>query len=309
MRRRVFIGGLHKGLQALAASVFIDRISAKTCLGMALDEVRQDLKFSFEVYDELTIRKKPTTQVAVHIDRWPGQVPLLWLPESVADAVSDLWDQWDPAVDPHQDFISSAGGGLSWRFAKNTKANITSRLVPRRNSLLLEVRVKNTSKSDLKEVSIQNCIVLSRAPDFACDDFSRLYIRTNGEWRTLKALGVTDDVPMFYRPGFLESGRSDAWHGHFARHNQKVRADHALMMCTSKQGERTIGTASDHFQCVFHNHGIKYLLCIHSQQEPVSVLRPGEGFTFRQVVYFVEGGIQDCILRFEDDVKSGALNP
>jgi hypothetical protein len=309
MRRRAFIGGLHKGLQTLAVGVFIDRISAKTCMGMALDKVKKDLSFSFEVYDELTIREKPTTQVAVHIDQWPGQVPLLWLPESVADSVSDLWDQWDPVVVPHQDFTSSAGGGLYWKFAKNPKATIISSLVPRRNSLLLEVRVKNTSRCDLREVSAQNCIILSRAPDFACDDFSRLYIRTNGEWRSLKALGVTDDLPMFYRPSFLESGRTDAWHGHFAGHNQKARADQALMMCTSKQGDRTIGTASDHYQCVFHNHGIKYLLCIHSQQAPIPILRPGEEVSFRQVIYFVEGGIQECVLQFQEDVKSGFLKP
>ena len=304
MRRRAFISALNKGLLTLAAGTSIDRIAAKTSVDIALDKVKKDLSFSFEVYDELTIRDSPTTQVAIHIDQWPGQVPLLWLPE----AVSDLWVQWDPAVG-HQDFINSAGGGLYWQFAKNPKANIISSLVPRRNSLLLEVRVKNTSESDLKEIAAQNCILLSRAPDFACDDFSRLYIRTNGEWRSLKALGVTDDLPMFYRPGFLESGRTDSWRGRFVSHNQKARADQALMMCTSKHGERTIGTASDHFQCVFHNHGIKYLLCIHSQQEPISILRPGEEFSFRQVIYFIEGGIQNCISKFQDDVESGVLNP
>jgi hypothetical protein len=271
-------------------------------MDMALDRVKKGLSFSFEVYDELTIRNNPTTQVAIHIDQWPGQVPLLWLPESVGG----LWVQWDPAV-AHQDFMNSASGGLYWKFAKNPKINIISSLVPRSNSLLLEVRVKNTSESDLREIVAQNCIILSRAPDFACDDFSRLYIHTNGEWRSLKALGVTDDLPMFYRPGFLESGRKDAWGGRFTSHNQGARADQALMMCTSKRGGRTIGTASDNYQCVFHNHGIRYLLCIHSQQAPIPILRPAEEVSFRQVVYFVEGGIQECVLQFQEDVRSGFL--
>lgn len=304
MRRRAFISVLHKGLPTLATGILIDRISAKTWMDMTLDNLKKDLSFSFEVYDGLTIRDNPTTQVAIHIDQWPGQVPLLWLPESV----NDLWVQWDPTV-AHQDFVNSASGGLYWKFAKNPKATISSSLVPRRNSLLLEVRVKNTSRSDLREVSAQNCIILSRAPDFASDDFSRLYIRTNGEWRSLKSLGVTDDLPMFYRPGFLESGQIDSWGGRFAAHNQKVRADQALMMCISKQGDRTIGTASDHYQCVFHNHGIRYLLCIHSQQAPLSILRVGEEVSFRQVIYLVEGGIQECVLKFREDVQTGFLNP
>jgi hypothetical protein len=258
--------------------------------------------FSFEVFDQVNIRKNPTTQVAIRIAEWPGQRFLLWLPEAVAD----LWVQWDPAV-AHQEFKRTDHGGLRWEFDGNPKARITAELIPRAQSLLLEVRVKNRTGATLEEVSVQNCLPLSEAPDFACTDFSRLYLRTNKRWRSIAELGVTDSLPMFYRAGFLESGRLDSWRGHFKSHNQAPRADYPLMVVLSRDRKRAFGTVSEDYQCLFHNQGIPYLRCAHSQQAPVARLAPGEEALFRQMVYFIDGGVKDVVRAYERDVKVGII--
>jgi hypothetical protein len=258
--------------------------------------------FSFEVFDQVNVRKNPTTQIAIRIAEWPGQRFLLWLPEAVAG----LWVQWDPAV-AHQEFHKTERGGLRWAFDGNPKARITAELIPREQSLLLEVRVKNRTHDVLEQVSAQNCLPLSEAPDFVCTDHSRLYLRTGKRWRSIADLGVTDRFPMFYRPGFLESGKLDSWRGNFKSHNQAQRADHPLMVVLSKDHTRAFGTVSEDYQCLFHNQGLPYLRCAHSQQAPVERLAPGSEAVFRQMVYFIDGGIKDVLRAYERDVKAGVI--
>jgi len=258
--------------------------------------------FSFEVFDQVNVRKNPTTQIAIRIAEWPGQRFLLWLPEEVAG----LWRQWDPPV-AHQEFTKTERGGLRWEFTGNPKAVITAELIPRAQSLLLEVRVRNRTDADLKQVRVQNCLPLSEAPDFVCTDFSRLYLRTGKHWRSIAELGVTDSLPMFYRPGFLESGRLDSWRGNFKSQNQTQRADHPLMVVLSKHHTRAFGTVSEDYQCLFHNQGLPYLRCAHSQQAPVERLAPGAEAVFRQMVYFIDGGVKEVVRAYERDVKAGAI--
>ncbi len=112
---------------------------------------------------------------------------------------------------------------------------------------------------------------------------------------------------MYYRKGFLESGRRDAWGGKFRQLNQPQRVDHPLIACKSKDGRKTVGTVSEDYQCVFHNRSIRYLLCIHSQQAPLEVLRPGQEHVFRQCIYFIDGGIGDAVEAYEKDLDSGVL--
>ena len=256
--------------------------------------------FSFEVYDKVTIRKNPTSQIVIRVADWPGQNFLLWFPE----AVGDLWQQWDPPV-AHQEFVTTDRGGLRWQFRGNPRAAVTAELIPRRMSLLLEVRVRNLTDGDLRHVPVQNCLHLSQAPDFASGDFSRIYIRTNRRWRSLAELKPTVPLPMYYRHGVLESGRMDSWKGRFSGNNQQARVDHPLMICLSKDGQRAIATASENYECLFHNQGIDYLLCIHSQQAPIERLGPGQEGVFRQVIYFNTGGIQGSLGAFENDVANG----
>lgn len=251
------------------------------------------MHFAFNVYDALTIRKNPTTQIAITLAEWPGNTFLLWLPEWVGD----LWDQWTPEV-AHQDFTSTPTGGLFWRHEKPGAFRLESQLEPHPNHLVLEVRVRNLSDAVLRHVVAQNCFHLSRAPDFACGDFSRVFVRIAGEWRGLAELAPSSALPMYYRPGFLESGQTDSWKGYFAECNQRPRADHPLMMCVDRESRRVVATASDDYQCVFHNSGNRYLQCIHSQQAPVPILERNGTAVFRQVILFTEGNRDDCLNYF-----------
>lgn len=258
--------------------------------------------FLFSTGHELTIRKNPTTQVQIRVKEWPGQTFLLWLPEWVGE----LWTQWDPEF-ARQEFSTTPGGGLRWVFNENPSVGITAELTPRGEALLLEVSVVNLTQEDLHNVRAQNCFHLSAAPDFACDDFSRIHIRTEEGWQTLSQLTPTVGLPMYPRPGFLESGRPDSWDGRYRAHHQETRATSPLIVCTSKDGRRAIGTASEDYQCVFHNQELPYLHCIHSQQAPQAVLSPGERVVFRQAIYFVDGSVNECEATFEKSVRSGLL--
>ena len=279
------------------------RIALFVLLLAPLALAAQDGKtFLLETFDKKTIRANPTTQVAIRVAQWPGQNFLLWLPESVAG----LWAQWDAAV-AHQDFTRTKRGGLRWEFAGNPKAAIVAELAPRRSALLLEVQVRNVSDVELKQVSAQNCFHLSEAPDFACRDYSQVYIKTGGQWQSLAGLSVNDSLPMFYRPGFLESGREDTWKGRFASHNQKQRAEYPLIIVLSRDRKRAIATASEDYQCLFHNHGIEYLLCAHSQQAAIETLPPKARAVFRQMIYFVDGGIDEAVSAYERDVARKAI--
>jgi hypothetical protein len=258
-------------------------------------EARKDEPFQFELrgYDAKTLRKNPTTQIAITIKEWSGNTFLLWLPE----AVPPIWNQWTAAV-AHQDFRDNESGGLVWSYTKKNLAHLSAELQPKARSLVCTVRVKNLSAQVLDNVCAQNCLHFSKAPGFVCDDFSRILIRTEGQWKTLKDLQPTCGLPMYYRPGFLESEKIDMWRGRFRRTNQPSRADHPLIICLDKEEQRAVATASADYQCVFHNRDSKYLRCIHSQQAPVSSLPPGEAAIFRQWIFFVEGGVSECLRHF-----------
>jgi hypothetical protein len=284
----------------LAASLIVVLVFSST---LRAEKTLAKKTFRFAVHDKKTIRKIPTTQVSIRVEQWPEQTFLLWLPE----AVTPFWGNWKAGMTGEQ-FIKTSAGGLRWEYADRSQARIVAELVPRAESLLLEVRVKNLTAKDIEQVAVQHCLHLSSAADFACDDFSRVHVRSDGRWRTLRQLAPTVNLPMYYRTGFLESGRRDSWGGEFRNYNQKTRVDHPLMVCTSKDGQRGIGTASENFQCVFHNQ-LTYLRCIHSQQAPVPNLPAGAEAVFRQVIYFVDGGVSDCVSAFQKDLKEGGFRP
>ena len=279
-------------------------------LGPGSGREESGVEFAFDTHDADTIRRNPTTQIAIRVAEWPDNVFLLWLPESVSSLSEGdgsrqevIWNSFSPDIVAHQDFSLTEEGGLYWTYDGNPAAKVEAELAPRGDSLALEVRVANRSGDELTEVSAQNCLHLSAAPDFRCDDFSRVFIRTGGEWGSLASLEPTCDFPMYYRPGFLESGRPDRWAGRFSDCNQPVAAGHPLMVCVATDGRRAVGTASEDYQCVFHNGRIAYLLCVHSQQAAVRALGPSESVTFRQRIYFTEGSLMDCVGAFEADIN------
>lgn len=279
-------------------------VTFSASLSQAEDSIRQESKtFKMEVFDEVTIRANPTTQIAIHVKQWPRQKFLLWLPE----ALEPLWRQWDAAIG-QQEFVQTARGGLRWTYDRNPQAIVAAELIPREHSLLAEVRVSNRGDQPISHLTAQNCFHLSAAPDFACDDYSRIHIRTAGEWKTLKELHPARNLPMYYREGFLEANRMDVWKGSFRQYNQTQRADHPLIACTSIDGSKTVATVSEDYQCVFHNQGAEYLLCIHSQQAPLEQLLPGEQHIFRQYIYFIDGGLPDAIKACEGDLDAVATD-
>src|SRR5687768_12722218 len=110
------------------------------------------MHFDFRVYDQITIRKNPTTQIAISVAEWPGNTFLLWLPE----AVGDLWSQSTGGAAP-QDFAPTATGGLLWRYEKREHFSLEAQLEPKAEHLILEVRVRNLSAGPLEHVTAQNC--------------------------------------------------------------------------------------------------------------------------------------------------------
>ncbi|MBI5091988.1 MAG: hypothetical protein HZB26_06030 [Candidatus Hydrogenedentes bacterium] len=255
------------------------------------------MQFSFRVYDAVTIRSNPTTQVGITIDGWPGNTFMLWFPE----VVGDLWQQWNPPV-AHQDFTTTDRGGLRWTYEGNPAASIQSELTPQANSLLLVTRVMNRGHDELKHVYAQNCIHFSQAPGFICDDYSRFYIRSAGQWRSLASLKPTSGFPRYYREGYPSRGRIDPTEHQFGDIRQETPVDHPLMVLISQDGKRAVGVASERYEFLFHNQ-MEYLRCIHSESGCMPILPAGQTAEFREKIYFVEGGLKECVAAFERDVQ------
>jgi hypothetical protein len=258
---------------------------------------RPPLEFHFDMYDKLTIRKVPTTQITIEVKQWPGNTFLLWMPEEV----TPFWNQWDPQMGL-QRFERTRRGGLYWELKQNPKCQITAELIPLHNTLLLEVRATNRTDHRVDGVVAQNCFHLSSAPDFCQDDLKQLHIRTGGQWRSLAEL----EPKIFYfgypRKGFLESGKNDPWLTSWKEYVQEARADCPMMVGVSRDGQRCIATASNDYVCVFHNR-MEYLRCMHSQQR-ATALEPGQTAVFRQWIYFFDGPMDEFIAAVEDDVCS-----
>ena len=254
------------------------------------------LNFRFRVYDTITIRKNPTTQVGITVDRWAGDTFVLWLPE----AVGDLWQQWNSEV-AHQNFTVTQNGGLLWIYEGNPAGIIRTELIPQKNSLLLVTKVTNRSHQKLVKLYAQNCIHFSKAPEFICDDYSSFYVRINKKWYTLASLKPTTSFPRYYRDGYPKRGRIDPLEHSFGPIRQDSTVDYPLMVLVSKDGKRSVGVASEDFEFLFHNQN-HYLRCIHSESGSPPPVLPGKTAIFRQKVYFVEGGLIDCVAAFEKDI-------
>ena len=279
------------------------------CRETSLFERKIKMKFDFDFYDEKNVRSDPTTQVAIRVAEWPGNTFLLWLPEDV----NPIWNQWTEGISPHQDFERTDEGGLVWRY-ETDEAMVEAKLTPEEASLLCEVYVKNLSGKSLKRVGVQNCFHLSKAGDFACRDGSRIFIRVDGRWRSLADLKPKYKAALYLRKGYADA--DDLWA--FADNKppkwatdllEEPLADHPLIVCLSKDGGRAVGAASNDYRRVFHNGGLEYLLCVHSQQAVLPELEAGGNFTFRQKIYFADGGLRECIRVFEEDASGGGIRP
>lgn len=242
------------------------------------------MKISVRAVDEKTVRKNVTTQLEFSVDVWPDNVFCLWLPEVVyADPDDPLWEQWDPAV-AHQDFDSTQQGGLAWRFL-NERCEITTQAVPGDARLDLETRIVNTGREVMANVFPQNCFHFPKAPDFFCLDYSRVWIRSSGEWRTVLSTNPKAPPNFFFREdvspgGFLVNLDK--------RYVNRTKADHPMIMVESLDGARTVGMVARAWRDVFHNCHPK-LGCIHSNPQPVGNLNPGDTAVFQQRIYVRDG--------------------
>ena len=240
-------------------------------------------------------RTAPTTQVLVTVEEWPGNVFRLWAPENVGR----LWGNWDSGG-ARQDF-SRVDGGLSWQLEGESGWTVETSLRARGAVLTIEARVYNGSDAVLPDVSSANCVQFKRAPDFACDDFSRINIRVEGEWSSLASLRPGSDYPHYLRSDIVGHDGRVGWGGNLSHLFEPVPSDHPLMVCVSRDGRRAVATASSDYEHLFHNRANPELLCIHSSPHGVPELPPGRTAAFVQHVYFVEGGVQESVQAFESD--------
>jgi len=240
-------------------------------------------------------RQAPTTQVMVQVDEWPGNIFRLWLPEHVGQ----IWGNWQADV-AHQDYVQTQQGGLLWAFTSTSGVRIEAEATPGDRILTLAVRITNDSDQALNDMAVANCIQFPLAPEFACGDLSRIFIRTSGEWQSLRVLEPRSDYPHFFRRGSKPVDGKVGWGGELGHLFENTEADHPLIVCVGTDGRRCVGTASEDYAYLFHNCANHNLLCIHSTQAAVPVVEQEQTVTFCQRVYFVDGGLSDCVEAFED---------
>ena len=166
--------------------------------------------------------------------------------------------------------------------------------------LTLAVRITNGSDQALHDMTVANCIQFLLAPEFACGDLSRIFIRASGEWQSLRVLEPRSDYPHFFRHGSRPADGKVGWGGELGHLIESTEADHSLIVCVAADGRRCVGTASDDYAHLFHNRANPNLWCIHSTQSAVPVVEQGQTATFCQRVYFVDGGLTECIGAYEE---------
>ena len=255
-----------------------------------------------------TIRKKPTTQVRIEVLEWPGQVFLLWFPE----IINNVWAQWDPGLE-EQNFTVNKNGQLVWARNFKGKATVEAIMTPRNDSVYMEIHVKAAANHDVKLAAPHNCLHFSAAKQFDCSDYSRIFVRVKKKWRSFLDLRTQPGAPksqspasVIYREGFLESKRANIWKGQVENRTMPDRVDHPLIMCFDKKLKRAVTTASEDYQGLFYNQGLPYLHCIHSAQAGVAIPR-GRVAVFREIIWFVDGGIKEAVAAYDRDIKAKKL--
>ena len=289
-----------------------DGSNQRVIQALPTDPGSKDYKtLALKTVHKVTIRKNPTTQLHLRAVEWPDQTFLLWFPEVV---VPDVWAQWDAEV-ARQDFVTTEDGSLVWMRDLPGTAIVKATLTPRDHSVNLEVRVKAQPDHDIPMAVPQNCLHFSAAPDFACNDYSRIFVRVKKQWRSLLDLRTAPGAPteqhpcsVIYREGFLKSSYGNIWKGRSEEGTMPGCVDHPLIACVSKSSDRTVATASEDCQGLFHNQQLPYLLCVHSSQTGVRIPK-GEEAIFRQVIWFVDGGVEEAVAAFDRDVADKVLNP
>lgn len=145
-------------------------------------------------------RTHTTTQLMVKVAGWPN-VFRIWFPEQVGP----LWTDAERVLQEY----AREGDRLVWRQGNAIEAVATVE----ESTLAMEVRVTNHSGAGMADLGVAHCVQLSTAPDFACDDFSRIFVRTAGMWASLASLRPSSDYPHYFHTDLIEAGCSGAGGG------------------------------------------------------------------------------------------------
>ena len=237
-------------------------------------------------------RRHATTQVVVSVDEWPGNRFRLWAPEHAGS----VWSHAEPTT--ARQLFEPAGQALHWRHTAASGAWVDSRILPQAGVLTIDVEIGNGTDAPLDRVGVANCLQMSTAPDFACDDLSRLFVRVEGRWRSLAELRPSSGYPHYPLTTRRAGGGRMIWGGDLSHLFEPVPVDHPLIVCVSRDGERSVGTASADPDYLFHNRANPRLLCIHSTQAISDGVAPGAEVLHRQRIYFAAGGIDACLERY-----------
>ena len=133
------------------------------------------------------------------------------------------------------------------------------------------------------------------------DGLTRLFVRVEGRWRTLAELRPASGYPHYPLANRRAAGGRVVWGGDLSHLFEPVAVDHPLMVCVSRDGDRSVGTASADADHLFHNRANPRLLCIHSTQEISDGVPPGATVLHRQRIYFADGGVDACMERYSPD--------
>ena len=286
---------------------WIVRVLAVICLlGCDRGSAQQQSSIVLKEISERTLRRNITTQVEIQVSGWPEDVFCLWLPEGVlADFDDKLWSNGN-AEQARQNFHDVAGNALGWQY-EDERCRLTASITASKETAELACFVMNKSDKVMDNVYVQNCLHFPKAPSFRGERGDNVFFGSMGQWIPMSSTQhwfdradtrLQNTTKFCFREASLDRGRYLT-----IRETRNVgpeRSESSLIVKESADKNRAVGIAArGEWDFVFHNTNPK-LGCIHSQPLPVR-LEPGESVTFRQQIYFCNGGRNAVIEAFKKD--------
>lgn len=235
-------------------------------------------------------RPKGCTLLAIEVDWWPGNEFGLWLPETVYLGPKIIWCNWEG--NPLQYWEKS---GQSWTWNLTEKDfSLAAELIPdpRTASLTYRYTLKNRTKKPLKGLNTQTCFHLANAPEFVSIRGERIWVNADGQWKT------TDTLPRHVSPDprriqlarqGLFPDRKVKVYTDFPSARLSEEAHHPLIVAERFGGRGAVGIAVENYHHLFNNND-PILRCIHSEPDPIPLLKAGESATQQGRILFHKRG-------------------